>query len=82
MIQSFRVVEEKAVSGIGVNPADLAGGIWVSLLTTAAGLVVAIPAYVGHNYLVSRVNDFVTEMEQSSTSLVNILVTRGEEHEV
>ena len=82
MIQSFRVIEEKAFSGVGANPSDLAGGIWVSLLTTAAGLVVAIPAYVAHNYLVSRVNDFVTEMEQSATSLVNILITRGEEHEV
>lgn len=82
MIQSFRVIEEKAVSGTGVNPGDLAGGIWVSLLTTAAGLVVAIPAYVAHNYLASRVNDIVTEMEQSSTGLVNLLLIRGEDYEV
>jgi biopolymer transport protein ExbB len=51
----------------------LAGGIWEALLTTVAGLVVAIPTFVVYNYLVSRVNNFMLEMEKASTELVNFL---------
>lgn len=78
MVRSFQVIQEKATSLNPVNPADLAGGIWEALITTVAGLVVAIPALVAYNYLVSVVDNFVTEMESSATDLVNILSTRGE----
>ncbi|MBL7081972.1 MAG: MotA/TolQ/ExbB proton channel family protein, partial [Candidatus Omnitrophica bacterium] len=44
-----------------------------ALLTTVAGLLVAIPAFVVYNYLVSRVNSFLLEMEKASTELVNFL---------
>lgn len=70
MINCFMQIEK--LSGI-VNPADLAGGIWEALITTAAGLVVAIPAYVAYNYLVSRVEGFVVDMEKSANQLVKIL---------
>ncbi len=78
MVRSFQVIQEKATSLNPVSPADLAGGIWEALITTVAGLVVAIPALVAYNYLVSVVDNFVTEMESSATDLVNILSTRGE----
>jgi biopolymer transport protein ExbB len=48
----------------------LAGGIWEALITTVAGLVVAIPALVAYNYLVSLVDSVVLDMEKSSVELV------------
>jgi biopolymer transport protein ExbB len=73
MIRCFQTVQMKATVSHPVMPGDLAGGIWEALLTTVAGLVVAIPAYISYNYLVNRINHFVLEMEKASTELVNSL---------
>jgi biopolymer transport protein ExbB len=73
MVRCFQIVEAKATTLHPVMPGDLAGGIWEALLTTVAGLVVAIPAYVAYNYLVNRINHFVLEMEKASSELVNSL---------
>src|SRR5262245_37071706 len=54
----------------------LAGGVWQALICTAAGLAVAIPCYAGYNYLVSRVNAIVLDMEKAATEIANI-VTDG-----
>ena len=70
MIRTFMKIQEK---GGAVNPGDLASGIWEALLTTAAGLAVAIPIMVVYNYLVTRVDGFILDMEKSSTDLVEIL---------
>lgn len=78
MVKSFQIIQEKATTLHPVSPGDLAGGIWEALITTVAGLVVAIPALVAYNYLVSVVDNYVAEMESSATDLVNILSTRGE----
>jgi biopolymer transport protein ExbB len=78
MLKSFQVIEEKAMSMVPVNPGDLAGGIWEALITTVAGLSVAIPVYVAYNYLVSRVDNFVLDMEKSATELVNLLSDQRE----
>jgi biopolymer transport protein ExbB len=78
MVKSFQIIQEKATTLHPVSPGDLAGGIWEALITTVAGLVVAIPALVAYNYLVSVVDNYVSEMESSATDLVNILSTRGE----
>ncbi|MEA3329019.1 MAG: MotA/TolQ/ExbB proton channel family protein [Candidatus Omnitrophota bacterium] len=82
MIRCFQIIQEKASAFNPVSPGDLAQGIWVALLTTAAGLTVAIPALVAYNYLVSRVDSFVLDMEKSATDLVNILAQRSEGYEV
>jgi biopolymer transport protein ExbB len=73
MVRCFQVIQAKATAFHPVSPADLAGGIWEALLTTVAGLVLAIPAFVAYNYLVSRINNFILEMEKASTELVNFL---------
>lgn len=73
MVKAFRVIEEK---GAVVNPGDLAGGIWEALITTVAGLAVAIPTLVAYNYLAGRVETIVLDMEKSSTDLINILEQR------
>jgi biopolymer transport protein ExbB len=79
MVAAFQVIENKASSINPVNPGDLAGGIWEALLTTVAGLCVAIPTFVAYNYLVSRVDGFVLEMERSATDLLNLLEEKREE---
>ena len=51
----------------------VAGGIKVALLTTAAGLVIAIPVSVGHNYFVARIDSLVIDMEESAQKMVDTL---------
>lgn len=73
MVRCFQTIQAKATSFHPVSPGDLAGGIWEALLTTVAGLIVAIPTFLVYNYLVNRVNHFILEMEKASTELVNFL---------
>jgi len=73
MVRAFQIIQEKSASFSPVSPGDLAGGIWEALLTTVAGLIVAIPTVVIYNYLVNRVDEFVLEMERSATEVTNIL---------
>lgn len=65
--------------GTGAHMDTMAGGVWESLICTAAGLAVSIPAYAGYNYLVSRVNTIVLDMEKAATEIVNIVaeITNG-----
>ena len=79
LVKAFQVIESKATVLNPVNPGDLAGGIWEALLTTVFGLCVAIPTFVAFNYLVSRVDGFVLEMERSATDLMNILGEKRED---
>src|SRR6059036_2094963 len=60
-------------SGAFATPDRLAGGIWGALISMAAGLAVAIRTYAGYNYLVSRVNSIVLDMEKASTEILNIV---------
>ncbi|MCK5214716.1 MAG: MotA/TolQ/ExbB proton channel family protein [Candidatus Omnitrophica bacterium] len=78
MTASFHTIQVRAASLNPVTPGDLAGGIGEALLTTVAGLLVAIPTFVAYNYLVSRVNHFVLEMEHAATELVNFLCHMSE----
>ncbi|MCM8773063.1 MAG: MotA/TolQ/ExbB proton channel family protein [candidate division WOR-3 bacterium] len=70
MIKAFMVIELR--EGL-VHPGELARGIWEALITTVGGLVVAIPAYLSYNYFVTRVNNFILEMEKSATKLIDII---------
>ncbi len=63
-------------AGLNANVALLSSGIWKALICTAAGLAVSIIAYAGYNYLVSRVNEIVLDMEKAATEIANI-VTEG-----
>ncbi len=53
-----------------LSAADLAGSISMALVTTAAGLCVAIPCYIAYNYLAARVNSMILEIEKSSSEIV------------
>ena len=59
--------------GVITNVAPLSHGIWNALICAAAGLAVAIPVHAGYNYLVSRVNSIVLDMERAATEIVNIV---------
>ena len=69
MIRTFKAI---TVAGVG-NPAAMAGGIAEALLTTAAGLLVAIPALVAYRYLRGRVDAHVIQMEKESIKLVQAI---------
>jgi biopolymer transport protein ExbB len=69
MIRTFNAI---TTAGIG-NPAALAGGIAEALITTAAGLIVAIPALIGYKYLRGRVESLVVEMEKEAIKLVQAM---------
>jgi len=73
MTASFHTIQVRAASLNPVTPGDLAGGIGEALLTTVAGLMVAIPTFVAYNYFVHRTNHFVLEMERCATELVNFI---------
>nr|WP_239090171.1 MotA/TolQ/ExbB proton channel family protein [Marinomonas ostreistagni] len=75
MIKVFNVLMEQ---GAG-NTQLLAGGISEALLTTAAGLAVAIPALVFHRYFARRIDELVVNMEQQSTKLIDVLNADGKE---
>jgi len=76
MIKCFYVIEQKAgVYGV-VNPSDLASGIWEALLTTAAGLSVAIPTILAYNYFVHRVNLYILSAEKACSELIEVLSQR------
>ena len=55
---------------------ELSNGVYKSLLTTAAGLVVAAPTFVAYSYLSSRVNTLMHEMERAGIEVVHMLSDR------
>ena len=69
MIKVFTAITS---AGVG-NPAVLAGGISEALITTAAGLSVAIPAVIFHRYLSGRVDKLVVGMEEQALKMVDVM---------
>ncbi|MBX2807740.1 MAG: MotA/TolQ/ExbB proton channel family protein [Cellvibrionaceae bacterium] len=69
MIKVFVAIE---LQGTG-NAGALAGGISEALITTAAGLVVAIPAMIAHRFFVRRIDTLAVTMEQEAVKLVDAL---------
>lgn len=69
MIIAFQSIE---LAG-EVEATLVAGGIKVALLTTAAGLVIAIPVSIAHNYFVSRIDALVLDMEESAQKMIDAL---------
>ena len=56
------------------KPDELAGGIKVALITTVSGLIVAIILQIFYNYIVSKIDTLVNQMEDASISLIDVLV--------
>ena len=70
MVKVFAAI---TVYGVG-NPGVLAGGISEALITTAAGLSVAIPSLIGYRYLRGRVDNLVVQMEKEAMTFLQVLV--------
>lgn len=69
MIEAFNVIAE---IGVG-TPATIGGGISQALITTAAGMSVAIPAILFHRYLTSRADRIMLDMEEFSLHVTDLL---------
>ena len=69
MIEVFSVITDV---GVG-SPGELAGGISKALITTAAGISVAVPALIFYRYFHGRVDELVMEMEQEAVKLVEVI---------
>jgi biopolymer transport protein ExbB len=74
MIDVFAVIMD---AGVG-NPGVLAGGISKALITTAAGLSVAIPTLIFHRHFVSRVGKLILAMEEQALRLLEALAGQRE----
>lgn len=70
MVKVFAAI---TIYGVG-NPSVLAGGISEALITTAAGLTVAIPSLIGYRYLRGKVDNLVVQMEKQAMSFLEVLV--------
>src|SRR5438034_3524067 len=70
MIEAIGVI---ASNGGYATVTELSSGVYKSLLTTAAGLVVATPTFVAYSYLSSRVNTMLHDMERAGIEIVHML---------
>ena len=73
VVGMVRAFQQVATAQGAVNPGLLAGGIWEALLTTVAGLVVAIPALIIHHALDQRVKRYAFEMDYYSSAFIRLL---------
>ena len=63
-----------AIAAAGqVEAALVAGGIKVALITTASGLIIAIPVNIAYNFFVTRIDRLIREMEQGSANVLNLV---------
>jgi len=69
MIGAFDSIEAAG----DISPSLVAGGIKVALITTVSGLIVAMILQVFYNYIVSKIDAIVNNMEDASISLVDII---------
>ena len=76
MIKSFATLAQAGLS----NPGAVAAGISEALITTAAGLFIAIPAQLAYNYFMSQINTFLREIETASNMLLETFAEMDGEH--
>jgi biopolymer transport protein ExbB len=76
MMQVMLTIQQKSPL---VQSGDLMGGVWQALISTAAGLAVAILAYAGYNFLLSRVESLVLDMERASAEIYAFVTGRGQQ---
>lgn len=69
MILAFGSIEQAGQ----VEPALVAGGIKVALITTATGLAIAVPVHLAHHFFISRVDALVAEMEEGAQAVLDLI---------
>jgi biopolymer transport protein ExbB len=70
MIRAFMAIAHQEST---VSPKLLSSGIYEAMVTTAAGLIVGIPAYLAYNYLVTRIQKLINRMEYTSVNFIDLL---------
>ena len=70
MIKAFISIAQEEGT---VSPKMLSAGIYEAMITTAAGLAVGIIAYIGYNYLITRVQKAIHKMEYTSVEFIDLL---------
>lgn len=77
MIEAFGAIEQAGQ----VDPSLVAGGIKVALITTAAGLTIAVPVHIAYNFFVSRVDMLIEDMEEGTQAVLDLVweLEHGEE---
>jgi len=73
MINAFEAIRTAG----DVDPSVVAGGISEALITTASGLIIAIPIQAFHNFFVSKIDKIIIDMQESSTQFVEALIQLG-----
>lgn len=77
----MQAFNEMRLSGmVDITATRIGNALEYALMTTAAGLVVAIPALIAYNYLVSRVEEFVLEIQTTSHEIVDLLLDKNEDY--
>ena len=76
-IQAFS--EMRASGLVDISATRIGEAMEYALVTTAAGLVVAIPSVIAYNYIVSRIEGFILEIQTTSSEIVDLLIHREEE---
>lgn len=73
MVQAFMNL---SAAGGAVDMSLLASGLYTAMITTVGGLIVGIPAYFGYNYLVTRIEKLVFQMEANTIAFMDIVTSR------
>jgi biopolymer transport protein ExbB len=73
----MEVFSQMQEAGLYAHMEQLSHGIWRALICAAAGIAVAIPVHAAYNYLVSRINKIVLDMERAAAEIVNIVTENG-----
>ena len=76
-INTFRWLQQNGLYAHISGEHSLAEGVWQALICAAAGIAVAIPVHAGYNYLVSRINKIVLDMERAAGEIINIVTESG-----
>ncbi len=77
VIGFIHIFAQLGSDGMYAHIQDLATGVWEALICAAAGIGVAIPAHAGYNYLISRINKIVLDMERAAAEIVHIVTEPG-----
>ncbi len=70
LIRMLMIIQQKAPL---IQAADLAGGMWLALLTSAAGLIVAIAAMLGYSLIMAKLDALALDMEQSAGDILTLV---------
>jgi biopolymer transport protein ExbB len=75
----MEIFQHIQADGLYAHVGELSRGIWQALICAAAGIAVAILVHAGYNYLVSRINKIILDMERAAAEIVNIIAENSGE---